>query len=344
MHAVLFRRHGGPEALECADVPDPAPGPGEVLVRVKACALNHLDRWLREGIPAYRLTLPHIPGADVAGVIERVGDGVTGLRAGDHVVLTPGLRCGQCAACCSNQDQGCPSYGIRGAACPGGYAELTIAKAADALPIPGALSFETAAAFPLVFLTAWHMLIGRARLQAGETVLVQAAGSGVGHAAVQIAKHARATVYATVGSDAKLPKVRALGADAVINYQQERVDERINELTGGRGVNVVVEHVGPQTWEGSVKVLAKGGRLVTCGATTGASVLLDLRYVFSRQLTLLGSMMGTHQELLAVLELIKAHTLWPVIDTVFPLCDARQAHERLASRDVFGKLLLLPNF
>ena len=344
MKAVLFRRHGGPEVLECADVPDPAPGPGEVLVRVKACAINHLDRWLREGIPAYRLALPHIPGADVAGVIERAGAGVTGARAGDRVVLTPGLHCRQCAACRNDQDQGCPSYGIRGAACPGGYAELTVAKAADALPIPDTLSFEAAAAFPLVFLTAWHMLVGRAGLQAGETVLVQAAGSGVGHAAIQIAKRFQATVYATVGSDAKIPKARALGADAVLNYQRERVDERIKALTSGRGVNVVVEHVGPQTWEGSVKVLARGGRLVTCGATTGASVPLDLRYVFSRQLTLLGSMMGTHAELLAVLELVKAHTLWPMIDTAFPLCDARQAHERLASRDVFGKLLLFPTF
>ena len=342
MNAVLFRRHGGPEVLEYTDVPDPSPGPGEVLVRVKACAINHLDHWLREGLPAYRLTLPHIPGSDVAGVVERLGEGVARLREGDRVVLTPALRCGRCEACRQDADTFCPSFGIRGAACPGGYAELAVAKAEDALPIPAGLSFEEAAAFPLVFLTAWHMLVGRARLQPGESVLVHAAGSGVGHAAVQIAKHLGATVFATVGSEAKAAKAKILGADAVINYERARFEERLKELTGGRGVQVVVEHVGPQTWEGSLKSLAKGGRLVTCGATTGPTAPLDLRYVFSRQLSLLGSMMGTRAELLEVLTLIGARRLRPVIDSVFPLREARQAHERLLRRDVFGKLLLLP--
>ncbi len=342
MNAVLFRRHGGPEVLEYTGVPDPSAGPGEVLVRVKACAINHLDRWLREGLPAYRLTLPHIPGSDVAGVVERLGEGVAQLREGDRVVLAPALRCGRCEACRRDADTFCPSFGIRGAACPGGYAELAVAKAEDALPIPADLAFEEAAAFPLAFLTAWHMLVGRARLQPGESVLVHAAGSGVGHAAVQIAKHLGATVFATVGSEAKAAKAKRLGADAVINYERERFEDRLKELTGGRGVQVVVEHVGPQTWEGSLKSLAKGGRLVTCGATTGPTAPLDLRYVFSRQLSLLGSMMGTRAELLEVLKLVSARRLRPVIDTAFPLREARQAHERLLRRDVFGKLLLLP--
>ena len=342
MKAVLFRRHGGPEVLECADVPDPAPGPGDVLVRVRACALNHLDHWLRQGLPAYRISLPHIPGSDVAGIVERAGDGVREPQAGARVVLTPGLRCGRCPACQRGQDTCCPDYGIRGAACPGGYAELTVARAADALPMPERLSFEEAAAFPLVFLTAWHMLVGRARLQPGEVVLVQAGGSGVGHAAIQIAKHLGATVYATVGSDAKAPKAAALGAAAVINYQREPVEERVKALSGGRGVDVVIDHVGPATWEGSVKVLAKGGRLVTCGATTGPTVLLDLRYLFSRQLSLLGSMMGTHAEFLAVLKLIGDGRLRPSVDQIYPLREARSAQERLLSRDVFGKLVLVP--
>jgi len=342
MKAVIFRRHGGPDVLEYADVPDPEARAGQLLIRVKACALNHLDLWIRQGIPAYQIALPHVSGCDVAGVIERVGPDVQGWRPGDRVVLSPGLACGQCAWCRKGHDSLCASYGIRGAATDGGYAELTVAKAAEAIRLPDGLSFEEAAAFPLVFLTAWHMLMGRAKLQAGETVLVHAAGSGIGHAAVQIAKHVGARVYATVGSDAKIPKAQALGADAVINYRREPFEERVKQLTEGRGVDVVFEHIGPDTWEGSLRLLAKGGRLVLCGATSGPSVALDLRYVFSRQLTILGSMMGTRAELEQLLRLIADRALKPVIDTVFPLRDARAAQERMLNRDLFGKLLLSP--
>ena len=342
MQAVIFRRHGGPEVLEEAAVADPVPKPGEVLVRVKACALNHLDLWVRQGIPAYTIHLPHISGCDVSGVIERLGRGVTRIKVGDRVVLAPGLSCGRCGFCRRGDDNFCVSYGIRGAATDGGYAELTTARARDVLPIPKSLSFEAAAAFPLVFLTAWHMLITRARLQRGETVLVHAAGSGVGHAAIQIAKYYQATVYATVGSDEKIPKAKALGADHVINYQRESFEERIKALTKGRGVNVVFEHIGPTTWEGGLRLLAKGGRLVTCGATSGPSVPLDLRYVFSRQLTILGSMMGTRAELEQVATLIHQRRLRPIVDQVFPLCEARTAQERMLARDVFGKLVLRP--
>jgi NADPH:quinone reductase-like Zn-dependent oxidoreductase len=342
MKAVVFRQHGGPEVLEYTELPDPSPGSGELLVRVKACSVNHLDRWIRQGIPAYPITLPHVPGCDVAGVVERVGIGVTGIAAGDRVVLAPGLSCGRCDRCRAGQETLCASYGIRGAATDGGYAELTVARAGDALPLPPGLSFEEAAAFPLTFLTAWHMLVTRAKLQAEERVLVHAAGSGIGHAAVQIAKHLKATVYATVGSDAKIAKAKALGAHEVINYRRERFEERVNALTGGRGVDVVFEHVGPLTWEGSLRVLAKGGRLVTCGATSGPTVPLDLRYVFSRQLSILGSMMGTRAELDEVARLIGERTLRPVVDAVFPLREARAAHERMLNRDVFGKLILTP--
>ncbi|MBI4341016.1 MAG: alcohol dehydrogenase catalytic domain-containing protein, partial [Candidatus Omnitrophica bacterium] len=195
MKAVVFRRHGGPDVLEYADVPDPSSGPGELLVRVKACSVNHLDLWIRQGLPAYQIALPHICGCDVAGVIERLGSGVSGWQAGDRVVLAPGLSCGVCGACRAGVDNRCVAYGIRGAATDGGYAELIVAKASDALPLPARLSFEQAAAYPLVFLTAWHMLLSRAKLAAGESVLVQAGGSGVGHAAIQIAKHLKATVY-----------------------------------------------------------------------------------------------------------------------------------------------------
>ncbi len=342
MKAVVFRRHGGPDTLEYAEVPDPRIGPGQILVRVKACSINHLDRWIREGIPAYRISLPHISGADVSGVVEQVGPGVTTVTAGDRVVLAPGLSCGTCVWCRVGHDNRCLSYGIRGAAVDGGYAELTVAKATDAIPIPPGLSFEEAAAFPLVFLTAWHMLVSRANVRPEETVLVHAAGSGIGHAAVQIAKHLKATVFATVGSDTKAQRAKRLGADEVINYRTESFEERIQTLTNGQGVDVVFEHVGPQTWEGSVRALGKGGRLVTCGATTGPTVSLDLRYVFSRHLSILGSMMGTRSELEMVAQLVGKTVLRPVVDAVFPLREARAAQERLLARDVFGKLLLAP--
>jgi NADPH:quinone reductase-like Zn-dependent oxidoreductase len=342
MHAVIFRQHGGPEVLEYTDVPEPPIGIGQILVRVRACALNHLDIWVRQGIPAYRISLPHICGCDVAGMVERVGSGVERVTAGERVLLAPGLSCGQCERCQAGHDTLCDVYGIRGAACDGGYAELVSARERDAIPIPKGISFEEAAAFPLVFLTAWHMLVGRANLQAGEIVLIHAAGSGVGHAAIQIAKLLNATVYTTVGSDAKIANAKALGADEVVNYQRENFEARMKALTQDRGVDVVFEHIGPGTWEGSLRLLAKGGRLVTCGATSGPSVTLDLRYVFSRQLSLLGSMMGTRAELLEVTRLIGERKLRPIIDTVFPLREARAAQERMLQRDIFGKLILTP--
>ena len=342
MKAVIFRQHGGPEVLEYVDVPDPSPGSGEILVRVKACSINHLDLWIRQGIPAYPISLPHISGCDVAGVVERVGSDVTHVAVGDSVVLAPGLSCGQCEWCRAGEDNLCASYGIRGARTDGGYAELTTAAVHNAFLLPPGLSFEEAAAFPLVFLTAWHMLVTRAKLQMGETVLVHAAGSGTGHAAIQIAKHLGARVYTTVGSDGKITKAKALGADEVINYQGEDFEERVNTLTQKRGVSVVFEHIGPETWEKSLRVLGKGGRLVICGATSGPSAPLDLRYVFSRQLTILGSMMGTRAELDQVTQLIGARKLKPVVDTVFPLREARAAQERMLARDVFGKLVLRP--
>jgi NADPH:quinone reductase-like Zn-dependent oxidoreductase len=342
MKAVIFKRHGGTEVLEYVDVPDPSPGQRQVLVRVKACSVNHLDCWIRQGIPAYRIRLPHISGCDAAGVVEAVGEGVREVRAGDRVVLAPGLSCWRCDPCLHGLDHRCVSYGIRGAAGDGGYAELTVAEARDVLPLPDGLEFESAAAFPLVFLTAWHMLVTRAALQGGETVLVHAAGSGVGHAAIQIAKHLQATVFATVGAREKAAKAEALGADAVIDYQREDFEARVRSLTKDRGVDVVFEHVGPQTWERSLRSLARGGRIVTCGATSGPSAPLDLRYIFSRELTVLGSMMGTRAELDAVAQRVFNGTLRPVVDTVFPLREARAAQERMLERRVFGKLILVP--
>ncbi|MBI3009718.1 MAG: zinc-binding dehydrogenase [Candidatus Omnitrophica bacterium] len=342
MKAVIFRKHGGPEVLEFTEVPDPSAGPGEILVRVKACSLNHLDIWIRQGIPTYRISLPHISGCDVSGVVESLGSEVSGFSVGDRVVLGPGLSCGRCDGCKRGEDNLCPDFGIRGAATDGGYAQLTRARARDAMHLPESVSFEAAAAFPLVFLTAWHMLVGRAQLKAKETVLVHAAGSGVGHAAIQIAKHRGARVFATVGRDDKIPKAVALGADAVINYTREDFEPWVRSLTQQRGADVVFEHIGPLTWERSLRVLAKAGRLVICGATSGPSIPLDLRYVFSRHLSILGSTMGTRRELEMVFKLVQEGILKPVIDGVFPLNQARLAQERMLNRDVFGKLILVP--
>jgi len=342
MQAVIFRTHGGPETLKFTEVPTPTPGPGEVLVRVKACAINHLDLWIRQGLPAYQIRLPHISGCDIAGVVERLGSEVESVQRERPVIVAPGLSCGECAWCRDGADNLCQSYGIVGAKTDGGYAEFAVVPANNLIPLPPGLTYEEAAAFPLVFLTAWHMLMGRAALRRGEVVLVHAAGSGIGHAAIQMAKLAGAVVYTTVGSDAKIPKAKALGADEVINYQRDDFVQRVQALTDRKGVDVVFEHIGPKTWEGSVQLLKKGGRLVTCGATSGPSVPLDLRYVFSRQLSVLGSIMGTRAELETVTQLVGEQKLRPVIDAVFPLRDARIAQERMMNREVFGKLILTP--
>ena len=342
MKAVLFKEHGGIDRLQYTDAPEPAIGDEDVLIDVKACSVNRLDVWVRQGIPAYTIPLPHITGSDVAGVVAKVGARVSGVKAGERVIASPGISCFACAWCAAGDDNLCDHFQIRGAQVDGGYAQLAAARGRDILPLPSRLTFEQGAAFPLVFLTAWHMLITRCGLRAGQTVLVLAAGSGIGSAAIQVAQLAGARVLATVGSDAKIAKAKALGAADVINYTREDFAVQARKLTGGRGVDVVFEHVGPATWDKSVKALAKGGRVVTCGSTTGPTAECDLRYVFSRQLSVLGSIMGTRAELLTVTRLMGEGTLQPVIDTVFPLREASAAHERLLARDHFGKFVLAP--
>ena len=342
MKAARFHQHGGPEVLRYEDAPEPKPDPNEILVQVKACALNHLDIWVRQGIPAFQVPLPHIGGCDVAGVVERVGDEGTDLKPGDRVFVAPGLSCWRCEFCLGGQDNLCISYRILGAQVDGGLAEFVKVPALNVIPIPSALSFEQTAAFPLTAVTAWHMLFGLARLQPAEDVLVLGASSGVGSMAVQMAKAAGARVITTVGSDDKVEKAEGLGADVVLNHTRDVIADGVKRATGGRGVDVVIEHIGPATWEQSLRSLAKGGRLVTCGATSGPEVRIDLRYLYMRQTTVMGSFMGTRDELLSAAKWLGEGRILAVIDSVLPLRDVRAAHERMLERKLFGKIVLTP--
>jgi len=338
--AILFHQHGGPEVLQFTDVPDPEPRPTEVLVRVRACALNHLDLWVRGGLPNVPIPLPHIPGSDVAGEIAKIGSEVTTVRVGQKVVLAPGVTCGKCAACISGQDNRCRQFTNLGYMIDGGCAEFVRVPEVNCLSCPENLSFEQAAAIPLVFQTAWHMLIARAQLQPGEDVLVLGAGSGVGTAAIQIAKFFGARVIATAGSDEKLQKARELGADHGINHKSQKIRDEVRRITNKRGVDVVFEHVGTATWDDSLASLALAGRLVTCGATTGYDAKIDLRFLFSRQLSLLGSYMGVKSELHTIMKLVAVGRLKPVVDRTFPLAEAAAAHTYLESGQQFGKVVL----
>lgn len=343
MRAIVFHRHGGLEVLEEAELPTPEPGPGEVRVRVRAVALNHLDLWVRQGLPSLKLPLPHILGSDIAGVVDEVGEKVEGVEPGMEVMVQPGLSCMKCQACLSGHDNDCASYRIVGEHVRGGYAEYVVVPAGNVVPKPAALSFEEAAAVPLVFLTAWEMLVRKARLEPGERVLVQAAGSGVSSAAIQIAKLLGAEVIASASTEEKLEKARELGADHTVNYtEQDLVAEVRRIVAPKKGVEVVVDHVGEATWDASVRALANGGRLVTCGATTGYDVRVDLRHLFYRRLSLLGSTMGSKGDLHRIVRLVELGKLRPVVDRVLPLSEAREAHRLLAERKAFGKVVLRP--
>ncbi|MCL5288869.1 MAG: zinc-binding dehydrogenase [Acidobacteria bacterium] len=342
MKAIIFNEHGGPDVLRHTEVAEPKISSGEVLVRVRACALNHLDLWVRHGLPGVQIPFPHIPGSDISGEVAKVGETVSRVKIGQKVLLAPGLSCGQCPACVGGADNKCRKYTLIGYIVDGGCAEFVKVPEVNVIPIPGDLSFDEAAAVPLVFLTAWHMLIGRAAIQPGEDLLVLGAGSGVGSAAIQIGKVCGARVIATAGSDMKLDRAKHLGADEVINHSKQKIADEVKRITDRRGVDVVFEHVGSATWDASVASLAAGGRLVTCGATTGYEAKIDIRYLFSRQLSVLGSYMGSKAELYAVLKLIGQRKLRAVIDRAMPLAQCAHAHALLESREQFGKIVLNP--
>jgi NADPH:quinone reductase-like Zn-dependent oxidoreductase len=338
--AIVFEKHGGPDVLRYADAPDPVINANEVLVRVKACALNHLDLWVRRGLPGVVIPLPHIPGSDIAGEVAEVAAGVTTVRPGQKVVLAPGVTCGKCQACISGHDNRCRSFTNLGYMIDGGCAEFVKVPEVNCALYPENLSWEEAASIPLVFQTAWHMLLVRAELQPGEDVLILGAGSGVGTAAIQIAKFFGAKVIATAGTPEKLAKATELGADYVINHKAQKIREEVRRITNKRGVDVVFEHVGTSTWDDSLASLAYAGRLVTCGATTGYDAKLDLRALFAKQLSLLGSYMGTKSDLHSVMRLVATGRFRPIVDRIFPRKEAAAAHEYLESGAQFGKVVL----
>jgi len=338
--AIRIHRHGGPEVLQFEETGDPQPGAGEVLLEVRAAALNHLDLFVRRGMPGVKVPFPRILGADAAGVVAGLGEGAAGVAVGDRVLINPGVSCGECEFCAGGEGSLCLVYRLFGEHCDGTYAQRLAVPARNCFPIPAGLSFEEAAALPLVSLTAWRMLVTRAQVKAGEEVLIVGAGAGVGTAAIQIAKACGARVIATAGSAAKLEKARALGADVGINHATDAFDQAIRELTGKRGVDVVVDYVGKETWQKSLRSLRRGGRLVTCGATTGFDPVEDLRHVFYRQISILGSTMGSGREFRDMLRCVEQGKLRPVVDRVLPLERAAEAHRVLEARESFGKVVL----
>lgn len=346
MRAALFRQHGGPDVLEIADVPDPQPGPGQVQVRVSAVALNHIDIWMRRGLPALKLALPHVSGGDVCGYVSAFGPGVSeaqpAFAIGDRVVLNPGLSCGRCRACLDGRDNFCPHYQMLGEQIWGAMAEMVVVPAANLVPAPRArvpLEDAALAALPITFITAWQMLVERARIRRGQTVLVLGAGSGVGVASIQIAKLFGARVIAAASTDAKLAAARQLGADDLINYSRDELVTEMKRLTNRQGADIVVEHTGASTFAKSVVVCARGGSIVTCGATDGYEASLNLRHVFWRQISIMGSTLASKARLFEILDLVASGDLKPIVDRVLPLAEVAAGHRALESRQVFGKVV-----
>jgi len=341
MEAVVLRQHGDISSLEAAQLSEPSPGSGEVLIKLQTAALNHLDIWLRKGRPGLDFSFPHILGADGAGVVVGLGEGVRNLKLGDEVLLNPGLSCNNCEYCLRGEHSECTDFTIVGMGCKGTYATHVAVPAINVYRKPETLSWDEAAALPLAYLTAWRMLFSRARVQAGETALIHGIGGGVAIAALQLAHLAGVRCVVTSSSDAKLEKARELGAAHGINYGKvEDVGGAVVAWTGGRGVDVVIDAVGARTWPINLVAARKGGRIVHCGVTTGAAVEANLGAIYWRQLSVLGSTMGTHEEFRRLLMLVETSGLRPVIDSRFPLAEAAAAQARMEAGEQFGKIVL----
>ncbi|HEY6274383.1 MAG TPA: zinc-binding dehydrogenase [Terriglobales bacterium] len=340
MKAIRFHEFGGPEVLKYEDVPDPKPRKDQVLVKVKACALNHLDLFIRKGIPGVKL--PHISGADVSGDIAEVGEYITDLKPGQRVLLAPHCFCGICPACTRGEQNFCPQYTVLGYLNDGGNAEYIAVPRVNVLPISDELTYDEAASLPLVALTAWHMLVGRCGIKPGDTVLVLGGGSGIGSIAIQVSKMFGAMCIATAGDESKLEQCHDLGADHTINHYQQKIADEVKKITNKGMCDIVFEHVGKATWAESMKSLKPGGKLVTCGATTGPDASFDIRFLFARQLSFLGSFMGTQGEFHEVMKHVFAGKIKPVVDKSFPLREAPAAHQRLEKSEQFGKIILNP--
>jgi len=341
MRAMAFAQPGGVEVLQLMDLPVPEPDDDEVQVQVKACALNHLDVWVRQGLPT-KIPMPHIGGCETAGIVAKLGKRVQGFTVGQRVLISPGQSCGHCDWCDQTLDSCCDQYHIQGYQTQGGFAEFATARACDLLPISEAWSFAEWAAVPLTFVTAWNMLHHKAGIKANDEVVVFGASSGVGVAAIQIARQAGAHVFAVAGSEEKLRKAEELGANVLLNYQSQDIAKEVKKHTGGRGADIVFEHVGSAVWQQAMRCLGRNGRLVTCGATTGPKVEIDLRYFFTQQHAILGAYMGSRHELLQCLRLVERRVFRPVVDSVFPLEKLREAQERMEKREMFGKIVVTP--
>ncbi len=340
MKAAFFEEHGGREVLKVGELAAPEPGPGEARVEVKAFALNHLDIFVRKGWPALKLRMPHICGSDAAGVVESVGPGVSGLSVGDEVVLSAGVSCGRCLQCLRGKENYCRKYHLFGEHRSGAGAELFVAPEGNLLPKPQGLDWAQAASLGVAYLTAWHMLISRAKVTLGDTVLINGASSGVSVAGIQMARLHGARVIASTSSEKKAARARELGASEVIDYTGDDVRSRVKELTGGQGVDVVLEHVGGEVFETSMKCLRTGGRLVLCGATAAPKPRIDLRYVFARHLNVLGATMGTRAELLEVLHWVNERSILPVLDRVISIEEIAEGHRLIEEKQHFGKVVL----
>jgi NADPH:quinone reductase-like Zn-dependent oxidoreductase len=340
MKAVYYERHGGPEVLQVGEMEEPVVGPGEVKVDVHAASLNHIDLFVRRGLPGITIPLPHIPGCDAAGVVAEVGDGVEKVAVGDRVLMNPSISCGRCEFCIRGDATLCLEYKLIGETTQGTCCERIVIPADNAIAFPEWMSFEDGASLAMVFVTAWRMLITRARLRPSEDILILGASAGVGIACIQIAKLAGARVLAAASSDEKLELCRELGADVLINYREENFAKRVRAETDKRGVDVVVDYVGKDTWNTSLRALSRGGRLVTCGATTGYDAETDLRHVFFRQLEIVGSTMGSRNELLAALRPVFEKRMKPVVSRVYDLEETAAAHAAMEAREAIGKIVI----